>query len=502
MPERDGLSINVSNPVTSDSPGGTGDAGRNEPIFRPITFTNLTVKNRIFRSSISGRIDNYNGSGTPARVRFEEKFAAGGVGAIISSHVPIRIDSRVLPNYATIDRDERIPFWRVVGERVHSYGCKFILQLSMSGRQQDIGGIENEPAREKGIGPLSSTSKCDLFHGLPCKAMTGPEIEKAVKDFGDAAERVVSAGLDGIELHSSNGYLFNQFLSSAINDRKDDHGGDLINRARFLKEVIGEIRSRVGAGVFLSVKLSVREDDNASLPWPLCNWFSKGNTIDESIQIAKWAEEWGANAIHVSAGSSFPHPRNPAGPFPMDIAWKIYQSIIASGKRPTYLGLFQRTFLNYIAMRYSFLHWIVTKCTWGRTQDFLQGNGEADPEKVEGINIPEASIIARNVSIPVICTGGFQTAKGILRALDAGCGAVSIARPLLANSGLPNLLRSGASGPAEPCSYCNKCLLNVIEHPLGCYDERRFKKYGADSYAKMMEEVMSIFPDYQGDGWL
>ncbi len=291
MPERDGLSINVSNPVTSDSPGGAGGSGRNEPIFRPITFTNLTVKNRIFRSSISGRIDNYNGSGTPARVRFEEKFAAGGVGAIISSHVPIRIDSRVLPNYATIDRDARIPFWRVVGERVHSYDCKFILQLSMSGRQQDIGGIENEPAREKGLGPLSSTSKCDLFHGLPCKAMTRPEIEKAVKDFGDAAERVVSAGLDGIELHSSNGYLFNQFLSSAINDRKDDHGGDLINRARFLKEVIGEIRSRVGAGVFLSVKLSVREDDNASLPWPLCNWFSKGNTIDESIQIAKWAEE-------------------------------------------------------------------------------------------------------------------------------------------------------------------------------------------------------------------
>jgi 2,4-dienoyl-CoA reductase (NADPH2) len=369
----------------------------------------------------------------------------------------------------------------------------------MSGRQQDIGGIENQPARELGIRPLSSTGRSDLFHGLPCKAMTRAEVEKAVLDFGQAAERVVSAGLDGIELHSSNGYLFNQFLSSAINDRKDDYGGDLANRARFLKQVITEIRSRVGSGVFLSVKLSVREDDNATLPWPLCNWFPTGNTIDEGIQIAKWAEEWGANAIHVSAGSSFPHPRNPAGPFPMDVAWKIYQSINASGKRPTYLGLFQRTFLNYLAMRYSFLHWIVTKCTWGRTQDFLKNNGEADPEKVEGINIPKASIIARNVSIPVICTGGFQTATGILRALNAGCAAVSIARPLLANPDLANLLRCGASGPEEPCSYCNKCLLNVIEHPPACDDERRFKKYGAGSYTKMMEQVMSIFPDYSGD---
>jgi 2,4-dienoyl-CoA reductase (NADPH2) len=492
----------MSNPIAADSQGFVESSGVNAPIFRPVTFTNLTVKNRIFRSSISGRIDNYNGSGTPARVRFEERFAAGGAGAIISSHVPIRIDSRVLPNYATIDRDERIPFWHAVGERVHSHGCKFILQLSMSGRQQDIGGIENQPARERGIGPLSSTGKCDTFNGLPCKAMTKREIETAVTDFGKAAERVVSAGLDGIELHSSNGYLFNQFLSSAINDRKDDYGGSLANRAKFLKEVIGEIRGRVGSKVFLSVKLSVREEDNAALPWPLCNWFSKGNTIDESVQIAKWAQEWGANAIHVSAGSMFPHPRNPAGPFPVEMAWKTYQSVIASGKRPTYLGLFQRTFLNYLAMRYRALHWLVTKCTWGRTQDFLQANGEADPGKVEGINIPEASIIARAVSIPVICTGGFQTANGILRALDAGCAAVSIARPLLANPTLPNILREGAPGPEEPCTYCNKCLLNVLEHPLACYDERRFKKYGAQSYTKMMEEVMSIFPDYSGDAWL
>ena len=476
--------------------------GPNDPIFTPLKFTNLTVKNRIFRSSISGRIDNYNGSGTPARVRFEEKFAAGGVGAIISSHVPIRIDSRVLPSYATIDRDERVPFWRAVGEQVHSHGCKFILQLSMSGRQQDIGGIENQPAREMGVRPLSSTGRPDLFNGFPCKAMSIAEIESAITDFGKAAERVVSAGLDGIELHSSNGYLFNQFLSSAINDRTDAYGGSLINRARFLKEVIGEIRSRVGTGVFLSVKLSVREDDNATLPWPLCNWFPKGNSIEESVQIAKWAGEWGANAIHVSAGSMFPHPRNPAGPFPIEMAWKTYQSIIASGKRPTYLGLFQRTFLNYIVMRYRFLHWIITKAVWGRTQDFLKSNGEADPEKVEGLNIPEASIIARAVSIPVICTGGFQTAGGILRALNAGCGAVSIARPLLANSNLPNLLQAGAAGPEEPCTYCNKCLLNVLEHPLGCYDERRFKKFGAASYAKMIEEVMSIFPDYTEGGWL
>ena len=102
-------------------------------LFAPLEFRNLTVKNRILRSNISGRFDNYDGSGTQARINWEEKFARGGVGAIISSYVPVHIRGRILPNYATIDRDERIPFWRAVGEAVHEHDCKFILQLSHCG---------------------------------------------------------------------------------------------------------------------------------------------------------------------------------------------------------------------------------------------------------------------------------------------------------------------------------------------------------------------------------
>src|SRR4051794_6821421 len=115
-----------------------------EAIRRPLPLGRLTLKNRLLRSSISGRIDNYDGSGTPARVRFEERFAEGGVAAILSSHVPITPRGRVLPNYAMIDRDERVGFWRTLGQRVHAHDCLYLLQLSHSGRQQDIGGVENE----------------------------------------------------------------------------------------------------------------------------------------------------------------------------------------------------------------------------------------------------------------------------------------------------------------------------------------------------------------------
>jgi 2,4-dienoyl-CoA reductase-like NADH-dependent reductase (Old Yellow Enzyme family) len=97
-------------PQTGREPG-----THNSIIFEPLRFRNLRVKNRIFRANISGRIDNYDGSGTQARINWEEKFARGGVGAIISSHVPIHVRGRILPNYAFIDSDDRIPFWRRLG---------------------------------------------------------------------------------------------------------------------------------------------------------------------------------------------------------------------------------------------------------------------------------------------------------------------------------------------------------------------------------------------------
>ena len=95
-------------------------------IFSPLKFRNLTVKNRVFRSNISGRFGNYDGSGSQARINWEESFARGGVGTIISSFVPVTTKGRILPNYACIDRDERIGFWRKVGEAVHRHDCHFI----------------------------------------------------------------------------------------------------------------------------------------------------------------------------------------------------------------------------------------------------------------------------------------------------------------------------------------------------------------------------------------
>ncbi|MBA4182329.1 MAG: FMN reductase, partial [Anaerolinea sp.] len=192
-------------------------------IFEPLQFRNLTVKNRVFRSNMSGRFDNYDGSGNPARINWETRFARGGAGAIISSFVPVHGRGRIMPNYAMLDADDKIAFWREVGRRVREFDCRFILQLSHGGRQRDIAGVEFPES-------WSSTPKPDPLHGFEARAMTELEISQVVQQFGQAAQRAQEAGLDGIELHGANGYLITQFLSSAINDRKDGYGGPLENR--------------------------------------------------------------------------------------------------------------------------------------------------------------------------------------------------------------------------------------------------------------------------------
>ncbi|MDX1981264.1 MAG: NADH:flavin oxidoreductase [Bryobacteraceae bacterium] len=428
-----------------------------DPIFQPLTFRNLSIKNRILRSNVSGRFDNYDGSGNQARINWELKFARGGVGAIVSSFVPVHIRGRIIPNYATIDRDERIPFWRELGRQVHQHDCRFLMQLSHGGRQRDVGGIEFATG-------LSSTGESEPLHGFQCEALTEAGIAEVVAQFAAGARRAREAGLDGVELHAANGYLFTQFLSSAINDRKDDYGGPLPNRARFLLEVVAAIRAEVGRDFHLQVKISATDFHNALLPFD-----PPGNTIDDSVQVAKWLEAAGVDAIHVSSGSYFPHPKNPPGDFPVEDAIRTFDTMISSGPREIANFL---TLLNPAGAK-------LFRFTWNRARG----------ETIEGINLPDSRAIKDAVGIPVICTGGFQTAQVIRDAIETGaCDAVSIARPLIANNDLVKMFEQGADRPAVPCTYCNRCLVNVIENPLGCYEESRFA-----SREEMIARIMSVF---------
>lgn len=433
-----------------------------DALFEPLRFRNLTVKNRIFRSNISGRFDNYDGSGTQARINWEVKFAKGGVGAIISSFVPVQIRGRIMPNYATIDTDDRIPFWRAVGAAVHAHDCRYVLQLSHGGRQRDIPGIEYPMG-------LSSTDRKDPLHGFECQRMTSADIRETVTAFAEGARRAREAGLDGVELHGANGYLITQFLSSAINDRTDEYGGSLENRARFVLEIVRAIRARVGSDFHLQMKISATEFNDALI---FLRLEESGNTVEDSIRVCQWLVDAGVDSVHVSTGSSFPHPRNPAGAdLPVDVLGHTYEALASSG---------DLTFRNLLLFRNPIT---------GKLFRHQWLEAGVPPGQIEGLTLPDARRIKQSVAVPVICTGGFQTASVIRAAIAGGdCDAVSMARPLVANNDLVEQFRAGADRAAKPCTYCNKCLIHAVEHPLGCYEESRF-----GSREAMLEQVMSVF---------
>jgi len=128
--------------------------------------------------------------------------------------------------------------------------------------------------------------------GVP-RAMTAEEIKADVRSFVRSAELAVLAGFDGIELHGPHGYMMHQFLSPRTNQRRDEYGGSVRNRARFMLEIVAAFKKNFGDTVPLVVRMSGRE------------YYKGGISPGEVRQVALWCQEEGADAISLSNGSGY-----------------------------------------------------------------------------------------------------------------------------------------------------------------------------------------------------
>ncbi|QKJ86233.1 Fumarate reductase flavoprotein subunit [Paramixta manurensis] len=202
------------------------------PILRPLTLPNGAVlKNRLIMAPMTTCTGFYDGTVTSELVEYY-RARAGSIGAVIVECCFIDTKGPAFPGAIAIDSDNKIPGLTRIADAIKSKGSKAILQIYHGGRMV-------EPELIGGKVPVAPSAIAAPREGATTpQALTAEEVDVMITKFGDAVNRAIKAGFDGVEIHGANTYLIQQFYSPNSNQRDDKWGGSRDNRARFPLEVL------------------------------------------------------------------------------------------------------------------------------------------------------------------------------------------------------------------------------------------------------------------------
>jgi len=226
-------------------------------LFSPVELGKLTVKNRIVSTGHDTTIPT---AGVPddRLIAYHQARAEGGAGLIVIQVAAVHPTAHYTSHVLTATSDECIPGYRRLAHSLHHHDCTVFGQLFHPGREV-IDLVEGAAT----VAYAPSAVPSERFHVFP-RPLPRVLITEIVDGYGEAALRMKKAGLDGVEIVASHGYLPAQFLNPRVNLRDDDYGGSPGNRLRFLHQVIGAIRDRVGDMV-VGMRISGNEKDPQGL---------------------------------------------------------------------------------------------------------------------------------------------------------------------------------------------------------------------------------------------
>ncbi len=227
-------------------------------LFQPLQIGPVTLKNRIV-SPGHDTVMVEGGHVTDQLVAYQEARAAGGVGLIVLQAAGVHESARYTYHVLMANDDSCIPGFRKVADAVKPHGTALFGQLFHPGREV----MESQD----GSAPVAlapSAVPNERFHVMP-RAMPVETIAEIVAGYGAAARRLEAAGLDGVEIVASHGYLPSQFLNPRVNVRSDEYGGSLENRLRFLREIVAAVREATGPSFVVGVRISADELEEEGL---------------------------------------------------------------------------------------------------------------------------------------------------------------------------------------------------------------------------------------------
>ncbi|MFE5704947.1 FAD-dependent oxidoreductase [Rhodococcus koreensis] len=266
-------------------------------LFSPLDVGAIKLKNRIF-SSGHDTVMAHDGEVTDQLVAYHRARAEGGAGLIIMQVAGIHETARYTSHVLMITDDSCIPGYRRLAETVHEHDCKLISQIFHPGREI----MESQDgALPVALAPSSVPN--ERFHVMP-QAVSIELLEEIVAGYASGAVRLQKAGLDGVEIVASHGYLPAQFLNPHLNLREDRYGGTLENRMRMLRDTAKAVREAVGTDFVVGVRISADErtvdgtEDNEILE--LCRTLETDGHIDY-INVTEGTSASQAGSTHIVA---------------------------------------------------------------------------------------------------------------------------------------------------------------------------------------------------------
>ena len=384
-------------------------------LFTPYKLGSVTLRNRVIRSAAFESMGK-DFAPTDALKEYHVSVAKGGVGMTTVAYASIN-RSGISFNKQLWLRDEIVPQLRDLTDAVHKEGAAVGIQLGHCGNMTHWSTA--------GSFPVSASNGFNLYSPTFHRRMRRDEIVQFAKDFGTAVETAYNAGFDSVEVHAGHGYLISQFLSPYTNHRRDEFGGSLENRMRFmdmcLEEVVEAARKR-GMGVLVKHNM---EDG-----------FKGGIQVPESIEIAKRIESFGVDGIVLSSG------------FVSKAPMAVMRGRIPTKTMGYYMGW--NEWLQKIVVTL-FGQWLIKQYDFEECY-FLE-NAKKFRAALKG---------------PLVYVGGLVSREGIERVLDEGFELVQMARALVNDPAFVNKLKAGNIATRSGCDHRDYCMARMYSVDMQC----------------------------------
>ena len=375
----------------------------------PLTLRNRTIRSAAFESMCPGH--------EPSQMLYDyhTSVARGGVGMTTVAYAAVE-ESGLSFDRQLVMRPEIIPGLRRLTEGIHKEGAAAGIQLGHCGNMshKEICGCI----------PVGASTGFNLYSPTLVRGLRRDELPVLAKNFGRAVNLAREAGFDSVEIHCGHGYLIDQFLNTYFNRRRDEYGGSLENRMRFMSMCMEEVMKAAGNDMAVVVKMNMR--DGLKRP---------GTTIEESIEIAKRLQQLGTHAIVLSGGLVSATPMYVMrGEMPihtmthyMDKAWLKY-GVRACGKMMVPTVPYQEAFFLEDALRFR----------------------QAMPD------------------MKFIYVGGLVAGDKINEVLSHGFEAVQMARSLLNEPDFVNRLKDNPHHRCG-CRHSNYCIARMYSVDMACH---------------------------------